>query len=109
MFINKLTKQSQHFNMSSNTAWLLWCSQILNIACLVLELSTWMLALLALFLCWQALLLSKKGALKHKYTVSTPTQISSLLLFLFALSGSIAIAVSASNLGVLASMQRWLK
>jgi len=72
--------------------------QIINVACLSLEISSWMLAILALCLCWQALLISTK------FNADKTSEVSPVLLFLFAISGCIAIAITASSLGVLLSM-----
>ncbi len=77
-------------------AWLLWFCQCTNIALISLELSAWMLSILALGLLWQALLLNKK--------VNNDKQISPLLLAFFSVAGCIAIIISAKGLGVLSSM-----
>lgn len=86
------------FTLTGKNSWLLWCCQIINIACLSLEISSWMLAILALCLCWQALLIHTKFNAHKKASVSP------VLLTLFAISGCIAIAITAYSLGVLLSM-----
>tara|TARA_R110001583_G_scaffold77851_3_gene211579 strand:- start:150 stop:2270 length:2121 start_codon:yes stop_codon:yes gene_type:complete len=104
-------KNSQQFQLTDQNTWLLWCCQLINIASLSAEISTWMLAILALCLCWQALFYSRKvnsGKINTKSSIKTNTKdnarISPLLLTIFALSGCVAIAITASNLGVLISM-----
>jgi len=99
------------FNLPSKTAWLLWCCQVLNIVSLATELSTWMLSVLSLCLCWQLLPLSNKASTKLGFKFATKEKskannslIPPLLLFVLAIAGSIAIAISAKNLGVLSSM-----
>lgn len=104
-----LGKQVAAFNLTSENAWLLWCCQLLNLSSLLLELSTWMMAIIALCLCWQALLLHKRANVSKHYTKTTismkqPMAISWMLLMLIAISGCIAIAISARSLGVLVSM-----
>ncbi|MBL4941491.1 MAG: DUF3488 domain-containing transglutaminase family protein [Colwellia sp.] len=91
-------KKSGKFNLTYRNTWLLWCCQIINIASLSLAISSWMLAILALCLCWQALLINVKFNNKEK------TLFSPILLTTFALSGCVAIAITASSLGVLLSM-----
>ena len=92
------TKATALFTLTAKNSWLLWSCQIINVACLTQEISSWMLALLALCLCWQALLINRR------FTNKKNAQVSPLLLTLFAISGCIAIAITASNLGVLLSM-----
>jgi len=86
------------FTLSSQNSWLLWGSQVVNITYLSLEISAWMLAILALSLCWQALLINIKFKGRKRATVS------SILLTFFAVSGCVAIAITARELGVLLSM-----
>ena len=50
------SKAKSNFYLSRKNAWLLWLCQCLNISVIALELSTWMLAIIALSLAWQALL-----------------------------------------------------
>ncbi len=101
-------KQSQPFQLTHRNTWLLWCCQIINIGCLAEEISTWMLAILALCLCWQALFnirkISPKNNSSNKVIIKDKTKIASILLTLFALSGCIAIAITATSLGILISM-----
>ena len=91
---NSIPKYIGNFQLSLRNTWLLWCCQFINIACLSTEISTWMLAILALCLCWQALLIK----------ITDSTKISSLLLKLLALCGCVAIAVTGKTSGVLISM-----
>ncbi len=77
---------------------LLWFCRLVNIAFLSAEISSWMLAILALCLCWQALLNKVKANAKSK------AKISPFLLTVFALCGCVAIAITASSSGVLISM-----
>lgn len=100
-------KHSSQFQLSRQNTWLLWCCQLINIASLSAEISSWMLAILALCLCWQALLYSKKFNNKKPngtVNVKTNSKVSPVLLTVFALSGCVAIAITAGNLGVLISM-----
>lgn len=91
-------RHSQQFQLTHQNTWLLWCSQLVNIASLSAEISTWLLAILALCLCWQALFIS------GKVNTKTNAKISPGLLTIFALSGCGVIAITASDLGVLISM-----
>jgi len=91
---NNVHKHFEQFQLSHQNTWLLWCCQLVNIASLSAEISPWMLAILALCLCWQALLIN----------VTNTTKISPVLLKLFAVSGCVAIAITASSSGVLISM-----
>ena len=86
------------FSLSRQNSWLLWCSQIVNIASLSFEISSWMLAILALCLCWQALLITVK------FNTKSNTRVSPILLTLFAIGGCVAIAITARSNGVLLSM-----
>jgi len=106
---------AQPFSLSQHHAWLLWGCQLINIGCLYTELSSWMLAILLLCLCWQALILSKVEPSKTKLTKFKPTgikptsikpkvSISPLMLKVLAMAGCVAIALSAKGLGVLGAM-----
>ncbi len=99
-------KHANIFELSRQNTWLLWCCQLINIASLSAEISSWMLAVLALCLCWQALLNNKKFNKKTNGTAKAKvnSKISSVLLTIFALSGCVAIAITAGDLGVLISM-----
>jgi len=95
------------FHLSRQNAWLLWCCQLVNIACLSAEISSWMLAVLALCLCWQALLNNKKVNSKKfntKNNTKVKAKVSPLVLTGFAVSGCVAIAITAGSLGILISM-----
>ena len=85
------------FQLSHKNAWLLWFCQLINIVSLSAEISTWMLAILALCLCWQALLN------KHIDT-GKQVKVSPVLLKFFSVSGCIAIALTAKANGILISM-----
>lgn len=101
------TPQTLPFSLSKSSAWLLWACQLVNISSLATELSTWMLAILALCLCWQALLLSRQKTSTVNPLVklhSDAVHVSPFILTLFALSGCVAIAVSSKSFGVLISM-----
>ncbi|MBL4900720.1 MAG: DUF3488 domain-containing transglutaminase family protein [Colwellia sp.] len=107
------SKDVKAFYLTSSNAWLLWCCQLLNLSTLLLELSTWMTAIIVLCLGWQALLLNSRSNVSKNYTKaktkahsSSKQQIaiSPILLMLLAISGCIAIAMSAKALGVLVSM-----
>jgi len=103
------TDQTLSFNLPKNSAWLLWGCQLVNISSLAAELSTWMLAILALCLCWQALLLSRQKASNVSPNVGSAIKLdavrmSPFILMLLAISGCIAIAVSARSFGVLIAM-----
>ncbi len=107
--------QTESFSLPKNSAWLLWGCQLINISSLTAELSTWMLAILALCLCWQALLLSRQKNSNDRDNVSSNTgsviklysdaaRMSPFILMLLAISGCVAIAVSAQSFGVLIAM-----
>ena len=91
---NNVYKSFEQFQLNPKNTWLLWCCQLVNIASLSVEISSWMLAILALSLSWQALLIN----------ITNSTNISPFLLKLFAVSGCIAIAITAGTSGVLISM-----
>jgi transglutaminase-like putative cysteine protease len=112
MTINLANSSNQHvkaFNLTRKNAGLLWCCQLLNLSTLWLELSPWMIAVIALCMCWQGLLIYNKPNDSKNYSkthllAKQKMAISPMLLMLIAVSGCIAIAISASNLGVLLSM-----
>lgn len=84
------------FLLNWPNAWLLWFCQCTNVALISLELSPWMLAIVALSLSWQAYLLNKR--------IVSDKQVSSFLLAFIAIAGCLAIIISAKGLGVLNSM-----
>jgi transglutaminase-like putative cysteine protease len=118
-FKNKTTKLDKNNRMKSpyilttKNAWFLWLCQCLNIAIIALELSPWMLAIIALSLAWQALLLhnsrdnietiSNKSANKVRDN-KKPRIISPIILATFALMGCVVIAITAKQVGLLLSM-----
>jgi len=87
---------SPKFQLSSKNTWLLWCSQLVNVSSLSVEISPWMLAIIALCLCWQALFNNVKDITKNK--------ISPTILTIVAISGCVAIGITGSSVGVLLSM-----
>lgn len=95
--INNGQRTNATFELSKKNAWLLWCSQVINIVSLSWEISHWMLAILALCLGWQALLINVKA--NHKSSTVSPW-----FLTFFAVGGCIAIAITARSNGVLLSM-----
>lgn len=110
---NKLkTAQSNtsiSFGLTCKNAWLLWACQLLNVTSLTLELSSWMISIIVLCLFWQAVLLRNKFYKGKVFTktdnlAKKQTAISPLLLMIVALSGCVAIAISARSFGVLVSM-----
>ena len=85
---------SNQFQLTHQNTWLLWCCQLVNIASLSAEISAWMLAILALCLCWQALF--NIGKINNKYKV----KISPVLLTVFAVRGWVGRASTVSSRGV---------
>ncbi len=79
--------------ISTQNAWVLWLCQILTLSLLINELTGWMLAIIALCLCWRTLVFIKPTQKPHR-----------ILLLLIACSGCIAIAITGKQLGVLLSM-----
>ncbi len=108
--MSKVSSQNLPFKLPKNSVWLLWLCQLLNVTSLAAELSNWMLAVLALCFCWQAQLLSrKKLSIFYSFTDKKTEHhsvlyVSPIILTLFAISGCIAIAISAKQFGVLISM-----
>ena len=131
------SKAKSNFYLSRKNAWLLWLCQCLNISVIALELSTWMLAIIALSLAWQALLLhqgrdtdnnrsknktatghthrnNSRQDHQHSYRQSIgqntrkkkqqATNVSPIVLGIFALLGCVAIVITAKQVGILASM-----
>ena len=97
--VSKKIKAANSFKkpvLNWSNAWLLWFSLCANIALVSAELSPWMLVILILCLVWQGLLLKRK--------VANNKQVPALLLAFFAVSGCIAIIISAKGFGVLSSM-----
>jgi transglutaminase-like putative cysteine protease len=106
---NLAGKHAIAFSLTGKNAWLLWCCQLLNVSTLLSELSTWMISIIVLCLGWQAVLLHNRFNTSTNYTkvniqAKQQITISPILLMLIAISGCIAIAMSARNLGVLLSM-----
>jgi transglutaminase-like putative cysteine protease len=106
---NPAGKQTKGFSLTSKSAWLLWCCQLLNLSSLFLELSTWMISIIVLCLGWQALLLHNRFNTNKNYTkvnilATQQIAISPMLLLFIAISGCIAIAMAARRLGILVSM-----
>ncbi len=122
---NVNSKTRSNFYLSRQNTWLLWLCQCLNIAVVAMELSTWMLTIIALSLAWQALLLQQNSDRattsrgKHPGTVQSnlankrhshglskqlTTNVSPVVLGIFALLGCVAIALTAKQVGILLSM-----
>lgn len=97
-------KRGQSFQLTHQNIWLLWCCQLVNIGCLAAEISSWMIAILALCLSMQAYFNIKKIKNSSVNRNNSKTDIAPLVLTLFALSGCIAIGATANSLGVLISM-----
>jgi len=105
------SKQIKIFTLTNESSWLLWCCQLLNLSTLLLEIAPWMIAIIALCLGWQALSLTNRSTISNSYAKATNTTTTKqkmlmppALLMLIAISGCIAIALTAKGLGVLASM-----
>lgn len=81
------------FHITKGLRWTLVLSQTANILVFISELSSWMLALLALCLLWQVFIITKEQ--------KNPP---SILLLLLSISGAVAIALSGQQLGLLVSM-----
>ena len=79
--------------ISIHSAWALLLCQMLSLLLLINELSGWMLAIIALCLCWRILVFVKPTQKPHR-----------IILLLIACSGCIAIAITGKELGVLLSM-----
>jgi transglutaminase-like putative cysteine protease len=99
------------FQLNYRNAWLLLCCQLVNIVSLSAEISWWMLAIITLCFCAQALVNNTKNtynkakeSTKYNNTRHNKNSISPLLLKSFAVSGCIAIAITASTHGLLISM-----
>ena len=79
--INNGQRTNATFELSKKNAWLLWCSQVINIVSLSWEISHWMLAILALCLGWQALLINVKA--NHKSSTVSPWFLTLMALTIF--------------------------
>lgn len=84
---------SQVSSLRGNSLWLLLSSQLLNLTMISNQLSTWMLAIIGLCLCWRALM-----------NVQDTAKPSKGVLVLLALSGSVLLAMMGKQLGLLNSM-----
>mgnify|MGYP000312104660 CR=1 FL=1 len=127
-----MTQAKAPFHLSDKNAWLLWCCQCLNITLISVELSSWMLAIIALSFLWQAFLLNKNNPFSVPLSLFQNTQQSKLsairassnnknvkpindlnpsyhsvspaLLAAFAVAGCVAITLTAKAMGVLIAM-----
>ena len=104
-----LSNHTKAFNLSISNAWLLLGCQFLNLSTLMLQLSTWMIAIILLCLGWQVLLLNNRIQINknstNRYSARTKQlKVSSVILILIAISGCVVIALSANSQGVLLSM-----
>ena len=101
-------KHTKGFLLTPKNAWLMWWCQLLNLSILVTELSTWMVTVILLCLSAQATFLRKKFHKNTNYIKSHSfkkyKRLSPLILMIIAISGCVAIAISARSLGVLLSM-----
>ena len=79
--------------ISTQNAWALLLCQTFSLSLLINELSSWMIAIIALCLCWRILVFVKPTQKPHR-----------IILLLIACSGCIAIAITGKQLGVLLSM-----
>ncbi|TPH12837.1 transglutaminaseTgpA domain-containing protein [Litorilituus lipolyticus] len=113
LFNKLLVKQAvskPKFYLTRSNAWLLWLSQLLNIALLGFELAYWMLAIILLCFCLQALRIQQNVKPDHPNPVNSQLNwlalktVSPMVLLIFALLGCIAIAVTAKSFGILISM-----
>ncbi|TWX55675.1 transglutaminaseTgpA domain-containing protein [Colwellia hornerae] len=87
------TVTNKKFSQLPQHAWALLVCQGLNVSLLVSELTSWMLLIISVCLCWRGLTLIKPAIKPQR-----------LMILLLACSGSIAIAISGQELGVLLSM-----
>ncbi len=79
--------------LNNTTNWLLLVSQLINFSLIIEQLTVWMLALIALCLLWQSAILA--GLFKRPM---------SGVLFVIAILGCIALAISSQALGLLLTM-----
>ena len=89
---------TKSFKLTKRSMWQLWICQLANIFCLVQEISPWMLSILALLLCWQAFMYNQRNMPSER------DKVSRVFIIIFAVTGCIAISITASNNGVLISM-----
>ncbi|WDE14102.1 transglutaminase TgpA family protein [Thalassomonas haliotis] len=81
------------FTLSKDVTWLLIACQGANLLTLFQELTSWMLAVLALCLCWQILMV-------HYQKARPPRSV----MVIFALSGCLVLIISGLELGLLSTM-----
>ncbi|WDE07747.1 DUF3488 domain-containing protein [Thalassomonas viridans] len=81
------------FALSREVGWLLICCQAVNLLTLYQELASWMLAVLALCLCWQILMVH--------YQKSRPPK---TVMAIFALGGCLVLVILGFELGLLLAM-----
>jgi len=82
-----------YFNIPLPLSWLLLVVQTLNITFLFNQLTTWMLAVIGLCLCWRLILL-----------IETKYRPSRWMIILIALAGSIMLMLTSKELGLLNAM-----
>ncbi|WP_448555367.1 transglutaminase family protein [Thalassotalea montiporae] len=100
---------AEHYQLSLLNCWLLLLVQTLTLALFVTELTTWMLALIALSLLWQV---ARISTAKHQASRLTRGQgrqgkiqaTPRLIVALFALTGAGIIILNGQSLGLLSSM-----
>ncbi len=93
MFFNQPQVKLKTLPLNVLTQWLLFVSQLINFSLIMAELTSWMLALVALCLLWQSAILM--GLFKRPV---------SGILFIIAILGCIALAISSPTLGLLLTM-----
>ncbi|WP_181902191.1 transglutaminase family protein [Thalassotalea euphylliae] len=101
MFDFKKRSGTEHYQLSLLNCWLLLLVQTLTLALFVSELTTWMMALIALSIIWQV---ARIHAAKQKQRQGKIEATPRLIVALFALTGAGIIIVNGQSLGLLLSM-----
>ncbi len=91
--VNEVKTIPPSLALNNTTNWLLLISQLINFSLIMAQLTSWMLALVALCLLWQSAILA--GLFKRPV---------SGVLFIIAILGCIALAISSQTLGLLLTM-----
>lgn len=79
--------------LSKQSLWLLVFCQFFNIVMIFEQLTTWMFAIILLCLCWRALMIVQEKSMPSKG-----------VLVILAISGSVLLAITGQQLGLLGSM-----
>ena len=87
------TGSKAKFTLSTDVTWLLIACQAANLLTLYQELTSWMLAILALCLCWQVLMVHSQKARPPKSVMA-----------IFALGGCLVLIILGFELGLLLAM-----